>query len=221
MMTQSSQDKHHHAPSLDVTVVVPLLDEQESLAELAEGIAAAMENLSYEVVFVDDGSRDGSWSVIESLHQANPETIKGIRFTRNYGKSAALQKGFQAARGAVVFTMDADLQDNPKELPEMRQQLLDQNLDLVSGWKKKRHDPLSKTIPTKLYNWATRRVSGIQLNDFNCGLKCYRWHVVKRLKCKGRCTATSPCSAKWLGSRELGRRWWSTAPVHTARANLD
>ena len=206
MMTQSSQDKHHHTPSLDVTVVVPLLDEQESLAELAEGIAAAMENLSYEVVFVDDGSRDGSWSVIESLHQANPETIKGIRFTRNYGKSAALQKGFQAARGAVVFTMDADLQDNPKELPEMRQQLLDQNLDLVSGWKKKRHDPLSKTIPTKLYNWATRRVSGIQLNDFNCGLKCYRWHVVKAIEVQGEMHRYIPMLSKMAGFARIGEK---------------
>ena len=147
-MSQSST--MNGQPRLDVTIVVPLLDEAESLQELRSGIDRAMAGLTYEIVFVDDGSQDSSWDVIQGLHDAHPESVRGIRFARNYGKSAALQKGFEAAQGEVVFTMDADLQDDPEELPAMRKQLLDGGLDLVSGWKKKRHDPLSKTIPTKL-----------------------------------------------------------------------
>ena len=196
----------HREPSLDVSVVVPLLDEQESLKELRQRIGEAMAGLSYEVIFVDDGSRDGSWDIIEDLHGATPGEVKGIRFARNYGKSAALQKGFEAAQGRVVFTMDADLQDDPKELPAMRQQLLDEELDLVSGWKKKRHDPLSKTIPTKLYNWATRRVSGIHLHDFNCGLKCYRWHVVKAIEVQGEMHRYIPMLAKTAGFDKIGEK---------------
>ena len=196
----------HTSPSLDVSVVIPLLDEEESLRELTSGIEKALEGLSFEIIFVDDGSQDGSWAVIDQLHQAQPEVIRGIRFARNYGKSAALQKGFEAAQGAVVFTMDADLQDDPEELPAMRQQLLEGGLDLVSGWKKERHDPLSKTLPTKLYNWATRRVSGIHLHDFNCGLKCYRWQVVKAIEVQGEMHRYIPMLAKMAGFDKIGEK---------------
>jgi glycosyltransferase involved in cell wall biosynthesis len=193
-------------PDKDVTVVVPLLDEALSLNELLEGIEVALTGLEFEVIFVDDGSRDGSWDVIDALHQAHPQKVRGIRFARNYGKSAALQKGFEAARGEVVFTMDADLQDDPNELPDMRSQLLEEGLDLVSGWKKKRHDPLSKTLPTKLYNWATRRVSGIHLHDFNCGLKCYRWQVVKAIEVQGEMHRYIPMLAKMAGFGRVGEK---------------
>ena len=196
----------HTSPSFDVSVVIPLLDEEESLRELTSGIEKALEGLSFEIIFVDDGSQDGSWAVIDQLHQAQPEVIRGIRFARNYGKSAALQKGFEAAQGAVVFTMDADLQDDPEELPAMRQQLLEGGLDLVSGWKKERHDPLSKTLPTKLYNWATRRVSGIHLHDFNCGLKCYRWQVVKAIEVQGEMHRYIPMLAKMAGFDKIGEK---------------
>ena len=196
----------HTSPSFDVSVVIPLLDEEESLRELTSGIEKALEGLSIEIIFVDDGSQDGSWAVIDQLHQAQPEVIRGIRFARNYGKSAALQKGFEAAQGAVVFTMDADLQDDPEELPAMRQQLLEGGLDMVSGWKKERHDPLSKTLPTKLYNWATRRVSGIHLHDFNCGLKCYRWQVVKAIEVQGEMHRYIPMLAKMAGFDKIGEK---------------
>ena len=196
----------HTSPSFDVSVVIPLLDEEESLRELTSGIEKALEGLSIEIIFVDDGSQDGSWAVIDQLHQAQPEVIRGIRFARNYGKSAALQKGFEAAQGAVVFTMDADLQDDPEELPAMRQHLLEGGLDLVSGWKKERHDPLSKTLPTKLYNWATRRVSGIHLHDFNCGLKCYRWQVVKAIEVQGEMHRYIPMLAKMAGFDKIGEK---------------
>ncbi len=196
----------HTSPSFDVSVVIPLLDEEESLRELKSGIEKVLEGLSFEIIFVDDGSQDGSWAVIDQLHQAQPEVIRGIRFARNYGKSAALQKGFEAAQGAVVFTMDADLQDDPEELPAMRQQLLEGGLDLVSGWKKERHDPLSKTLPTKLYNWATRRVSGIHLHDFNCGLKCYRWQVVKAIEVQGEMHRYIPMLAKMAGFDKIGEK---------------
>ena len=193
-------------PTLDVTVVVPLLDEEESLRELKAGIDRVLEGLRFEVIFIDDGSQDGSWSVIEGMQKDQPESVRGIRFARNYGKSAALQKGFEAARGAVVFTTDADLQDDPEELPAMRARLLEGGLDLVSGWKKKRHDPLSKTIPTKLYNWATRKVSGIHLHDFNCGLKCYRWHVVKAIEVQGEMHRYIPMLAKSAGFDKIGEK---------------
>ena len=196
----------HTPPSFDVSVVIPLLDEEESLRELTSGIEKALEGLSFEIILVDDGSQDESWAVIDQLHQAQPEVIRGIRFARNYGKSAALQKGFEAAEGAVVFTMDADLQDDPEELPAMRQQLLEGGLDLVSGWKKERHDPLSKTLPTKLYNWATRRVSGIHLHDFNCGLKCYRWQVVKAIEVQGEMHRYIPMLAKMAGFDKIGEK---------------
>ena len=196
----------HTSPSFDVSEVIPLLDEEESLRELTSGIEKVLDGLSFEIIFVDDGSQVGSWAIIDQLHKAQPEVIRGIRFARNYGKSAALQKGFEVARGAVVFTMDADLQDDPEELPAMRQQLLDEGLDLVSGWKKERHDPLSKTLPTKLYNWATRRVSGIHLHDFNCGLKCYRWQVVKAIEEQGEMHRYIPMLAKMAGFDKIGEK---------------
>jgi glycosyltransferase involved in cell wall biosynthesis len=193
-------------PNVNVSVVVPLLNEEESLRELKAGIDRALAGLTHEVIFVDDGSQDGSWDVIDALHREDPQTVRALRFARNYGKSAALQKGFEMARGEVVFTMDADLQDDPDELPHMRQQLLDGGLDLVSGWKKKRHDPLSKTVPTKLYNWATRRVSGIELHDFNCGLKCYRWQVVKAIEVQGEMHRYIPMLAKTAGFDKIGEK---------------
>jgi len=193
-------------PNVNVSVVVPLLNEEESLRELKAGIGRALAGLTHEVIFVDDGSQDGSWDVIDALHREDPQTVRALRFARNYGKSAALQKGFEMARGEVVFTMDADLQDDPDELPHMRQQLLDGGLDLVSGWKKKRHDPLSKTVPTKLYNWATRRVSGIELHDFNCGLKCYRWQVVKAIEVQGEMHRYIPMLAKTAGFDKIGEK---------------
>ena len=158
---------------MDISIIVPLYNEEESLPHLAEWIDRVMaeNNYSYEVIMVDDGSKDGSWQVIEDLHKANA-CYKGVRFRRNYGKSAALNVGFSHAQGEVVVTMDADLQDSPEEIPEMRRMILEDGYDLVSGWKKKRYDSkLAKNIPSKFFNWTTRRMSGIMLHDFNCGLK--------------------------------------------------
>ena len=192
---------------MNVSVVIPLLNEEESLPELHDWIVRVCEvnNLSYEIIFVDDGSRDGSWQVIQKLAAKNSH-IKAIRFQRNYGKSAGLHVGFEAAQGEVVFTMDADLQDSPDEIPEMRRMILEDGFDLVSGWKKKRHDPLSKTIPTKLYNWATRRMSGIYLHDFNCGLKAYRRDVVKSLEIFGEMHRYIPVMAHREGFKKIGEK---------------
>ena len=198
---------------MDISVVVPLYNEQESLPELMAWIDQALSERDYEVIFVDDGSRDGSWSVISELYATYSNKVKAIRFARNYGKSAGLQKGFEAASGKVVFTMDADLQDSPDELLSMEKKLLDENLDIVSGWKKKRKDPLSKTIPTKLYNWMTRRVSGIYLHDFNCGLKCYRLEVVKAIEVQGEMHRYIPLLAKAAGFDQIGEH----VVVHQAR----
>lgn len=190
---------------LDISIVIPLLNEEESLPELCEWIARVMhkEGFSYEVLLIDDGSTDGSWSVIEALHHANA-CVKGIRFQRNYGKSAALNIGFEAALGATVFTMDADLQDSPDELPVLYRRLHEEGLDLISGWKKKRYDPLSKTIPTKLFNWATRKVSGVNnLHDFNCGLKVYRAEVVKSIEVYGEMHRYIPVIANWAGFKKI------------------
>ena len=172
--------------TLDISVVVPLYNEEESLPELVEWIdrVARGEGLSYEVILVDDGSGDGSWRVIESLHERFA-AVRGIKFARNYGKSAALYCGFAEARGEVVFTMDADLQDSPDEIPALRHMVLDEGYDLVSGWKKKRHDPAGKRWPSKFFNWTARIVSGIRLHDFNCGLKAYRRRVVKAIEVYG------------------------------------
>lgn len=198
---------------MEISVVVPLYNEQESLPELMAWIDQVLSERDYEVIFVDDGSRDESWVVISELYSTYPNKVKAIRFARNYGKSAGLQKGFEAACGKVVFTMDADLQDSPDELLAMEKKLLDENLDLVSGWKKKRKDPLSKTIPTKLYNWMTRRVSGIRLHDFNCGLKCYRLEVVKAIEVQGEMHRYIPLLAKAAGFDQIGEH----VVVHQAR----
>lgn len=191
--------------ALDISIVIPLFNEVESLPELSEWIGKVMlqHNYSYEVIFVDDGSTDGSWNIIEQLSVANP-AIKGIKFRRNYGKSAGLNVGFEAAKGNVVFTMDADLQDSPDELPEMYNMIVNDKYDLVSGWKKKRYDPLSKTIPTKLFNWATRKMSGINnLHDFNCGLKAYRKDVIKTIEVYGEMHRYIPVLAKWAGFSKI------------------
>ncbi|MFK7808219.1 MAG: glycosyltransferase family 2 protein, partial [Saprospiraceae bacterium] len=166
-------------PKLDISVVVPLFNEEESLKELETWIARVMQEngFRYEIIFIDDGSKDTSWSIVEKLAEQN-ESVRGIKFRRNYGKSAALNEGFHITRGDVVITMDADLQDSPDEIPALYKRIMEEDYDLVSKKKKKRHDPLSKTIPTKLYNATTRLLSGIHLNDFNCGLKAYKNAVV-------------------------------------------
>ncbi|MEN9370509.1 MAG: hypothetical protein RI952_1374 [Bacteroidota bacterium] len=190
---------------MDISIVIPLLNEDESLPELHDWIVRVMDanKFSYELMFIDDGSTDQSWNVIEGLQAKNPN-VKGIKFRRNYGKSAALNVGFEAAQGNVVFTMDADLQDSPDELPLMYHRLIDEKLDLISGWKKKRYDPLSKTIPTKLFNWATRKMSGINnLHDFNCGLKAYRKDVVKNIEVYGEMHRYIPVIAKWAGFTKI------------------
>ena len=161
--------------------------------------------LSYEVILIDDGSTDDSWNVIEKLIAGNGH-IKGIKFQRNYGKSAALNEGFKAAQGEVVITMDADMQDSPDEIPGLRNMIVDENYDLVSGWKKKRYDPITKTIPTKFFNGVTRRTSGIQLHDFNCGLKAYKKKVIKSIEVYGEMHRYIPVIAKWAGFRRIGEK---------------
>lgn len=175
---------------MNISIVIPLLNEDESLPELHDWIVKVMNenNFSYEILFIDDGSKDKSWSVIESLSAKNAN-VRGIKFRRNYGKSAALNVGFAATKGDVVITMDADLQDSPDEIPDLYKMITVDGFDLVSGWKQKRYDPLSKTIPTKLFNWATRKMSGINnLHDFNCGLKAYKSDVVKSIEVYAKCT---------------------------------
>lgn len=197
-----------------LSIVVPLFNEAESLPELHEWIVRVVRehNLSYEVVFVDDGSKDNSWEVIERLC-ASDQYVRGIKFQRNYGKSAALQKGFEAVRGNVVVTMDADLQDSPDELPELYRMVTEEDYDVVSGWKKKRYDPISKTIPTKLYNWAARRLTGIYLHDFNCGLKAYKRVVVKSIELYGDMHRYIPALAKYAGFGRIGEK----VVIHQAR----
>ena len=191
----------------NISIVIPLLNEAESLPELHSWIQRVMNknNLTYDVWFIDDGSTDGSWDIISDINSKD-NCIRGIRFRRNYGKSAALNVGFEAAQGDVVFTMDADLQDSPDELPDLYKMIVDDGYDLISGWKKKRFDPLSKTIPTKLFNWATRKMSGIDLNDFNCGLKAYRNDVVKSIEVYGEMHRYIPVIAKWAGFRKIGEK---------------
>ncbi len=191
-----------------ISIVVPLLNEEESLVELAGWIKEVMDKngFSYEVIFIDDGSSDHSWKVIDDIHQSNP-AVKGIRFRRNYGKSAALQVGFAHAGGEVVITMDADLQDSPEEIPDFYRMITEEHYDLVSGWKKKRHDPLfSKNIPSKFYNWIARRSSGIRIHDFNCGLKAYHQRVVKSIEVYGEMHRYIPIIAKWAGFRKIGEK---------------
>lgn len=194
--------------SLDISVVVPLYNERESLPELMAWIdRVCRENsLSYEVIMVDDGSSDDSWSVVCRLKEEFPENLRAIRFMRNYGKSAALYCGFEAAEGEVVFTMDADLQDSPDEIPAMRRMIADDGYDLVSGWKKHRFDPLSKRLPSKFFNWTARCVSGIRLHDFNCGLKCYRRNVVKSIEVYGEMHRYIPILAKYAGFGRIGEK---------------
>ena len=193
---------------MDISVIVPLLNEAESLPELAAWIERVMaeNNFSYEVIMVDDGSTDGSWSVIQDLHAQNP-AIKGIKFRRNYGKSAALNTAFEACQGDVVITMDADLQDSPDEIPELYRMIKEDDYDLVSGWKKVRYDSkLAKNIPSKFFNWTTRRMSGIELHDFNCGLKAYKKDVVKSIEVYSEMHRYIPVIAKWAGFTKIGEK---------------
>ena len=193
---------------MDISLVIPLKDEEESLPELSEWINRVMNanNYSYEIIFVDDGSTDNSWKIIEELRDKNPN-IKGIKFQRNYGKSAGLNEGFRAAQGDVIITMDADLQDSPDEIPELRRMIVEEGYDLVSGWKKKRYDnALTKNIPSKFYNATTRWMSGIKLHDFNCGLKSYRKNVVKSIEVYGEMHRYTPVLAKWSGFKKIGEK---------------
>lgn len=199
---------------MDISIVIPLLNEAESLPELCEWIDRVMKenNYSYEVILVNDGSTDNSWEVIDRLSTQNP-AIRGISFRRNYGKSAALNVGFQHTKGRVVFTMDADLQDSPDELPDLYRMISEEKYDMVSGWKKKRFDPITKTIPTKLFNAVTRYFSGIKLHDFNCGLKAYNKEVVKQINVYGEMHRYIPLLAKWNGFNKIGEK----VVVHQAR----
>lgn len=192
---------------IQISVVIPLYNEEESLPELHDWLVRVLEknNFSYELLFVDDGSKDDSWEVVKDLKKKN-EYVRGIKFQRNYGKSAALQKGFEAAQGDVVITLDADLQDSPDEIPELYTMITKEGYDLVSGWKKKRYDPLSKTIPTKLYNWTARKLSGIFLHDFNCGLKAYKKVVVKSIELYGDMHRYVPVLAKYAGFSKIGEK---------------
>lgn len=192
---------------LQISVVVPLYDEAESLPELVAWIDRVMNahHFSYEVILVDDGSKDQSWQVITALKSKYP-SVKGLRFKRNYGKSPALNEGFKMVQGAVVITMDADLQDSPDEIPELYRMIVEEKYDLVSGFKKKRFDPISKTIPSKFFNWVTRKISGIELHDFNCGLKAYRKNVIKSIEVYGEMHRFIPFIAKEAGYLKIGEK---------------
>ncbi|MCL6524904.1 MAG: glycosyltransferase family 2 protein [Thermoflavifilum sp.] len=193
---------------MDISVVVPLKDEAASLPELCAWIDRVMQanRFAYEMILVDDGSTDGSWQVIQQLSEQYP-SLKGIRFQRNYGKSAALNEGFRHAQGEVVITLDADLQDSPDEIPELYRMIVEEGFDLVSGWKKKRHDNLfTKNIPSRFFNWVTRRISHIPLHDFNCGLKAYRKKVVKSIEVYGEMHRYIPVIAKWAGFTRIGEK---------------
>jgi glycosyltransferase involved in cell wall biosynthesis len=193
--------------SLQISVLISLYNEVESLPELHDWIKRVMDEngYSYEILLIDDGSRDGSWEVIEKIAARHRE-VKGVRFIRNYGKTAAIQTGFQIAKGEVVITMDADLQDSPDEIPELYAMIQLEKFDLVSGWKKKRYDPITKTLPTKLFNAVTRKISGVRLHDFNCGLKAYRKEVVKNLTIYGEMHRYIPVIAKWNGYDKIGEK---------------
>lgn len=192
---------------LDISVVVPVFNEEESLPELCDWIKKVMKanDFIYEIILVDDGSTDSSWQVITRLSGEN-RAIKGIRFNRNYGKSAALNRGFEVALGKVVITMDADLQDSPEEIPELYRMIMKENYDLVSGWKKVRHDPIGKTIPSRFFNLVTGKISGIKLHDFNCGLKAYNYQVIKSVEIYGEMHRYIPVIAKWNGFRRIGEK---------------
>ena len=199
---------------MNISVVIPLLNEDESLPELMSWIDKVMQanKFTYEVLFVDDGSTDNSWQVITDL-QSKFDTVRGIKFRRNYGKSAALNQGFDECKGDVIITMDADLQDSPDEIPDLYKMIMEDDYDLVSGWKQKRYDPITKTLPTKLFNYATRKMSGIELNDFNCGLKAYKSKVVKTIEVYGEMHRYIPVIAKWSGFKKIGEK----AVAHQAR----
>lgn len=188
-------------------MVIPFLNEEESIPELLAWIERVMEaeRFSYEVILIDDGSNDNSWNLVEE-NRARNSRIKGIKFRRNYGKSAALNEGFHAAEGRVVITMDADMQDSPDEIPELYRLITEEGYDLVSGWKKKRFDPISKTIPTKFFNYVTRKISGISLHDFNCGLKAYKLDVVKSIEVYNEMHRYIPVIAKWAGFKKIGEK---------------
>ena len=199
---------------MDISIVIPIYSEADSLPELCLWIEKVMNKnqYSYEVFLIDDGSKDNSWKVIENICSGN-QNIKGIKFRRNYGKSAALNVGFSRSQGDVVITMDADLQDSPDEIPALYNKVITENYDLVSGWKKKRYDPITKTIPTKLFNWAARLMSGIYLHDFNCGLKAYKNTVVKSIQVHGEMHRYIPVLAKWAGFDKITEK----VVVHQAR----
>jgi glycosyltransferase involved in cell wall biosynthesis len=193
---------------MDISIVIPFLNEEESLPELTEWIQRVVNanHISYEIIMVDDGSSDNSWRVVQELRKKNSH-IKGIKFQRNYGKSAALNEGFRAAEGDIVITMDADLQDSPDEIPELRRMIVEGGYDLVSGWKKKRYDnKLTKNIPSKFYNAVTRRISKIKLHDFNCGLKAYKKKVAKSIEVYGEMHRYIPVLAKWSGFKKIGEK---------------
>jgi glycosyltransferase involved in cell wall biosynthesis len=194
-------------PTIQISAVIPSYNEEESLPELCRWITSVMNanDFTYEIIIIDDGSNDNSWEVISRLCKENLY-IKGIQFNRNYGKSAALQTGFRATNGEVVITMDADLQDSPDEIPALYRMITQDGYDLVSGWKQKRHDPISKTIPSKFFNFVTRKISGIQLNDFNCGLKAYKAKVVKSIEVYGEMHRYIPVIAKWAGFKKIGEK---------------
>ncbi|MFN4085198.1 MAG: glycosyltransferase family 2 protein [Spirosomataceae bacterium] len=193
--------------ALQISILIPLFNEAESLPELHDWIVKVMNehDFSYEILFVDDGSSDASWSVIAELKKRN-EHIRGFKFQRNYGKTAALQTGFNQAMGSVIITMDADLQDSPEEIPDLYRMITEEGYDLVSGWKKKRYDPITKTWPTKLFNAVTRSISGVSLHDFNCGLKAYRSKVVKNILIYGEMHRYIPVIAKWQGFDRIGEK---------------
>lgn len=200
---------------MNLSIVIPLLNEQESLPELHSWIVKVMKEhkYSYEILFIDDGSTDESWNVIDHLSTENPQ-VKGIRFLRNYGKSQALHAGFAKAQGDVIITMDADLQDSPDEIPGLYEMITNQNFDLVSGWKKKRYDAVvSKNLPSKLFNWAARKTSGVALNDFNCGLKAYKNVVIKNIEVSGEMHRYIPVLAKNAGYGKIGEK----VVIHQAR----
>jgi glycosyltransferase involved in cell wall biosynthesis len=200
---------------MNLSIIIPLLNEQESLPELHQWIVKVMttHNYSYEVIFIDDGSTDESWQIIEQLSEKNPN-VKGIRFLTNFGKSQALHAGFAKAKGNVIITMDADLQDSPEEIPDLYNMVLNQNFDLVSGWKKKRYDSVvGKNLPSKLFNWAARKTSGVKLNDFNCGLKAYKNIVVKNIEVSGEMHRYIPVLAKNAGFGKIGEK----VVIHQAR----
>ncbi|MBL6448031.1 glycosyltransferase family 2 protein [Fulvivirga sp. 29W222] len=193
--------------NLDISVVVPLYNEEESLPELCDWISRVMltHGFTYEIILVDDGSSDRSWETVRNISVSNPY-VKGIKFNRNYGKSAALNTGFKKAKGNVVISMDADLQDSPDEIPDLYKMIMTEGYDMISGWKKKRHDPISKTIPSKFFNYITRKISGIKLHDFNCGLKAYKNQVVKNVHVYGEMHRYIPVIAKWNGYSKIGEK---------------